>query len=1320
MQIQKPDGTSIFYDILCSPPQYFHEVTARLFVPLKRRHLITEVCLVQSPLDNPGTEPTRSAAGRRLLAEGWVETRDETKEWARRIHGTRFDSSQPGLANKKQNKEVAAGWKTTAKTTNRELLGFWDDVGDYVTNGLLHPVCFTPLMVAVADDCLNSGGDPPPLNEKQINQLLADSNFAIAINKWIEKSQVVLQTQADFNLQQSQLDQLQLTQNELQQNFSTTLQEGLRIAANNTDTLRAATIAAITDINANLKSGVNVTEAIAARQAQYENATDASLQKLANVSRDIAIAVNENEQGNVRKHTEIFRYTRKADGALFRLINKQQIRRQLASKHFPQVDLLVAEGFVPFYHPSYQGVRPTALTPDFAAVLIDEIIVDFINTTEGGHPLGGGIDVAHSYSFKLYCNVETILNEAVRDVYYNDFLELIGPINCTQMAGNTVDNCRCWLETKHSECRAVNPPRSFETKNTDQFETYRLQIADPMCAVTPPITGYDQYAGSWNNRKISSITDWHRMLSDMCSITPSANAPQAPFSANPNYLHVISVRKGRLKFDVRPAFFPGRDFICRPDLDYVFIKNAVDTNIVHAVYTLWREGYALLLTEQTALERLKYGLLPNYLTYESTPFQYLENNKTYECHRASVTMVSKATRPVYTVRQTAVNPLVTATAYSEPPVCGILGCTFGPPVSVEQTADVQVTTTFDSLLPDSTKTIVGDWWTSTSPPMTTIIDAPYDAAPVTTAVFARENKITYVWQPIPEGYSLANQTSYANLDAPLSLGGVYPDTTLMDRWLENNGGAFGANLARYSADIHIVPFSAGRCVAPVDYPIQWACEMFDHFSLHPLTNMRQGQLVLVPKADWRYEVTLSVVKGELVQRVFDGCPEFRYVTYSDGYQELEIVNSLPAPVSAVVRTTTLSASCPVQGDRQISLQPRQTYKQAILACGEQLITVYQGITGGPLQQCEQPLNITYAPLAQANVRRFVVEQTNRSFVDDAAISQFVELQRDAVSFWQLLTTYTRLDVNTELTTLERDTLIQTAINNYLAQLNATQTATRTTFDNIQTAQQALAPVFDRLDAINSEIDANLIAQAAKVAQINATAYLFASQVAELAILTDAVNNATIAKLIANQELIDALRDKGSPAGKEECDWCYNLLPGLLSLFMKILCPIVCGIMRFFIWIIIAIIGFCCCIQCAPGIFSALVRGVSSAASKAMEKSKQAITSSPTPANAPGQQPQQYSNTQPPAFPQQQQYYGPPPPPGVAQQQTRGAFVDGGDNKKNDSDGEDIEAENAISSRIEMQPLIKSNNSHVAVTLKDEDSKSNSSNDEETVEIPETP
>jgi hypothetical protein len=385
--------------------------------------------------------------------------------------------------------------------------------------------------------------------------------------------------------------------------------------------------------------------------------------------------------------------------------------------------------------------------------------------------------------------------------------------------------------------------------------------------------------------------------------------------------------------------------------------------------------------------------------------------------------------------------------------------------------------------------------------------------------------------------------------------------------------------------------------------------------------------------------------------------------------------------------------------------------------------VYQGITGGTLQQCEQPLNITYNPLAQANVRRFVVEQTNRSFVDDAAVAQFVELQRDAVKFWQLLTTYTRLDVNTELTTLERDTLIQTAINNYLAELNATQTATRTTFDNIQTAQQALAPVFDRLDAINSEIDANLLEQAAKVAQINATAYLFASQVADLQVLTDAVNNATIAKLKANQDLIDALQQTGSPAGKEECDWCYNLLPLPLSLVLKLFCPIVCGVMRFIIWIVIAIVGFCCCIKCAPGIFSALVRGVSSAASKAMEKSKQAIASSPTPGQQQPQQPQQQQYyVQPPAFPQQQQYYGPPPPPGVAQQQTRGAFADGGDTK-NDSDGD--EETSGISSRIEMQPLISTGQQQhtrvvVAVTLKDEDSKSNSSNDEETVEIPETP
>lgn len=167
--------------------------------------------------------------------------------------------------------------------------------------------------------------------------------------------------------------------------------------------------------------------------------------------------------------------------------------------------------------------------------------------------------------------------------------------------------------------------------------------------------------------------------------------------------------------------------------------------------------------------------------------------------------------------------------------------------------------------------------------MTKIFDTPANAAPVSTAVFDRKDKITYTWQPIPSNYNISlNATSFL-VDTPASLGGPYPDTTVMDAWMDNNAGRYDTKNAKYSVDFHEVDFTGGRCVVSPDVPVQWPCEMFSKWNLDPATNTRKGLLVLTPKVDWSYTVTLNIVDGEIIQRVFDGCPEFSFTPYTDGY-----------------------------------------------------------------------------------------------------------------------------------------------------------------------------------------------------------------------------------------------------------------------------------------------------------------------------------------------------------------------------------------------------------------------------------------------------
>ena len=67
---------------------------------------------------------------------------------------------------------------------------------------------------------------------------------------------------------------------------------------------------------------------------------------------------------------------------------------------------------------------------------------------------------------------------------------------------------------------------------------------------------------------------------------------------------------------------------------------------------------------------------------------------------------------------------------------------------------------FQVLLPDGSNTIVGEWRTHGIPTMTTIFDTPTGSAPFNNVNSDRKGKLTYVWQPIPDGYNISTQTSY--------------------------------------------------------------------------------------------------------------------------------------------------------------------------------------------------------------------------------------------------------------------------------------------------------------------------------------------------------------------------------------------------------------------------------------------------------------------------------------------------------------------------------------------------------------------------------
>lgn len=1166
-------------DILCSPPLYTFRVVLRLFVPHQRRRHVIEVCLLNSAsdqVDSFATERGGSAARRRLLA--FLETQS--------------------VRDRGQKKPYVH---------NRQMLSFFDDVKTFFDPSSPKSLwCMAATGAFTPNDCLPK--PDPTLTNAQINALLADIRFKDELAKWLNVSREYVDVQVkQFNQQVLNVADAFNHTTTLLAKQQATLFDGLTALTFNVDADRNRTRQELDLMLASIDAGVNVSEAIAERARQFENATNTNFRRLFNTTKSLAEAIAYHARKSVRNYRDIFRYVRQLAAEVFRAFMKPQLRRILSTMIHASIAEQEATGdWKAFLDPAFRGYPPGPTTPEIRTSLVDRFYVNFINTTDGLHPLGAGVDRMHNYIISYYCNSKVILDNTIRDIQWTDFLELMTPKNCTNSTGATVDNCRCWVEVTHTEC---TPTVGYSWSHEPIVGNPNLQIialdnSDIRCDVaTRPSTsapksgqyGYPGYGLAWNNRKISDLDSWHGLLGSLCSTVGSLNSP-----SDRRLLYVTSFRLGRHDFETSDVSFSDKARVCRPDLDYVFDDDPQNNNFMYSIYKFLALGYSTLVNEKQPVERQTWGILPRHITYDTVPFEYTSNNDTYECVRGSYTVVSYDTRPGYTIEPTGESMTITVTAYDTAPVCGEFGCTFGPPVSVDITRNIVPTVIFDGLLPKPSYTLVGELWTTTTPAQTTLFDVPENAAPMTTALMARKNTVTNNWQPVPSGYNLTNSTNRL-VNTPISLGGPYPDTTLLDEWLANNADTYDTGEALYTLDVHEVPLAGGKCVYSTDIPPGWLCTMLEHFSIHPSTDFRKlTQWVIQARDAWFGIGTIGIDEGPIVQTVFSGCPQFRTRPNTKGIRTLVLYNPYFNPIRALVRKTSLTSGCVQDGDVVYRIDGRTEVEDNIIPCGDQRLSVFQyvpapGGVGEVEEQCEFSVNITFDPTNPTNTRQYIVSTTNRSMVADEALVQLATFEQTwLVTLNNILARIPAATIVPGMVTLAEDTTVQESINQYKALINATKSVAQSS--TVESASAAIKPAVDQFIATAGQLQLALAAQGADITQLKSAQATLLGIVARLDNQTIATINATLDSIKADQALIVALQNQYNSVQKssKDCTWCYDDWHlGDIPILGDIICFFFCAIANFFknvlVFILIGLAIYCC----APSLIQLALRALKS-------------------------------------------------------------------------------------------------------------------------------
>lgn len=1128
LQIAAPNGTISYYAIECVPPKYAFDTTLVGFVPKFGTLYTTQVCQVNSLSAYNGQNfsnfnPASSAfspssyhhnpSGMNLMGQR------ATNSFAARTRGLHLSSRRPKMPKKRMS--TMSMQERLEAHEKFEAQSFFSDIGSigsagdaFITGG----ACAVSLGL-VSNMGVNCNPDTSNLPTAQwIAQLNALSNFSMQQNIWDQDTDAALSAQANVNTQvQSVLINLNTKVTALG-NFTSTLNQTVYALAVH-DTAQFAAV------NTNLqqlyaiqaafgKQIISTQEDVIMLQAFTVN----SFQAVLNTTNKIQANAAATLLANTKKFNTLTQLVKQLAVSVSQSFLLTGVKTSITTGIYQQLATATEKGEVFYVDPTQPGVAPASNFPNSLLQVTWDI--EYTNYIVRA----GAVNVAHQYGWSFFCNADKYQNLGYQAIDYSDIATLIGPGNCTDRGG-ALSKCLCWIQISHKLCQAPSTSFRWQSITSNKRSDYTMTSSGPMC------NGGAITAGVNDGLLINNIAPFYTIQGQLCQTT------LAPFPAN--QFQFISYRMGFFtSIPATPTSWYSQ--ICNMDLTNIFETSQFQNSLPFTILTELSLAYQSMAFDANAILQYQQGLQPSYITYTYLPFETLPDNNTYSCYRASIMGVSTETKPVFTVNPTIGQPittLVTSTAYDRPPTnCIGTSCDFGNVVSIQQTNSVVLSNPLEEVLPAASAVIFDVIQPlGATPPTTQLYDAPADlktSGPLQAAI----GLPTYMLQLVPPTFVLADVDPTQIYDNP------WPPTAMLGT--ANAGGYnpritstyFNHENAAYTIDQTLVTLDdIEQCIIPSGQTSQWLCTLLDFYSVDPLTNFLTGKFVVVPD-NWQYTVTLNINMGEIVQRVYPGCPELSFQQYGANQISFILTNSLPTPISIIVRLGSTSGLCPTQGDQPYDLQPKQVFQRNLPTCGKQTIQIFQQSSVVGLQSCGAAVpfvvNTTSQTILQGPTAIY-----NQTFIQQQYITQTTGVILGAVTLMQTIIPY--LDPATfNLTQQQRYAAINAsliAFINLALQLSTEQLLGNTSAVDIynQYAPQ-LATYAAAYQQANIQVTSSLVS-------LNSSINNFHDKVAVVTAQT-AVVNATVQTLIAaDNALIAAIQKlQDQNGGGATCVGCPKI------------------------------------------------------------------------------------------------------------------------------------------------------------------------------------
>lgn len=994
----------------------------------------------------------------------------------------------------------------------RRLLSFLDSLSSAFDNYVGGVVCTASL--GFAGNCDNNNGgsgldqyarDALMNQANKLNQYIANMTIwqTATTNTLSDISTVNQGITATLQNQQSQLNTINA--------FGTQLNNTVYALAQHTDVLAA-------QVNSDFQSVYRNISFLGSSLVQ----TDSKVQKLQNYAvANFQIMANTSAKQQANQNAQNIQFFQKIHGVT-RLVKvlanavRQQalltnVKHAITAAIFGQALVAESKGEILLVHPAFPGQAPASFFPQsLLQTTLDKMFLSFTNST-------GGQNTNHQFGINVYCNLDRVQLYGFDTIDYEDVFDIIGPVGCSAGGSSAaLSNCLCWIQVTHQFCQARTGFRwdSIQSQNRADFV-----LQPSMCLNGNTVPTVDTLG--WDGRLFDSIALFNKqILGPICGLSLSSAIPPLQFN-------LFSTRVGYMNMPQTPL--SQQSTVCALDLYVVFESTQFGATMPFNVIRTMTIAYSAMLADDNPVLQYEYGFQPNYVTYTQLPFRSMPNNQTYTCYRASIMGVAPTTKPVFTVTP-SVGQEVTTTVSVVARDCNTQAIVSSSITSTGIVPSVPLT----SVLPQAGDAIFDIIHPQGFLPPTSIVyDYPRGSATVGGPRQTRAGHITYPMQPIPPGFNIANVNQ------------AFPPTAMMDTQIALDNGAlyFNHEDAAFTLDNVAVPFQFDSgahqqlCVPPAGHVTEWLCAFLDSWVLDPLTDFRQGKLVAKPDS-WTYEVTANVNMGEVIQRVYAGCPEISFSTFKNGQIDYTLTNSLPNEITSTVRVLSTSHLCANPGDLVVDLLPKQVYTKTISTCGNMTIQIFQPKIPGPgLQACTAPIALNVNPNSQANLPPST-NVFNQTFVVDTFVQQTTAVILAAASLFTNLAPLLTPTLTPNLTTIERSDLITTALINFIAQAQQFGNAN---FVGNQTAIQIYQQYLPALNNISATFHQQAVQGQAMINNLTIENAKVKADVAQVKIDLNHTIIAQLALTAANNEVIDALsKIKDGTTPIEPCPDCPHI------------------------------------------------------------------------------------------------------------------------------------------------------------------------------------